>query len=123
MNNLFKEVSAYLLNDNQIDRAINTISIEIAKPLITRFEQEKEGKFGIRGINPECEAYFRFALQFIMLLGWVDDDYEPEFEGLQKLERAQQKAMLKDLIDCCELRIKEVEEMDNERQAEKQTKL
>ena len=57
-----------------------------------------------------------------MLLGWVDDDYEPEFEGLQKLERAQQKAMLKDLIDCCELRIKEVEEMDNERQAEKQTK-
>lgn len=41
MNNLYKEISALLMNDNQHRRAVNTISIEVMKPLTMYWRQQQ----------------------------------------------------------------------------------
>ena len=114
MNNLYKEISAYLLNDNQLNRAIRNICDEIAKPVIALIKHSN-----YKDPTPEDEAYFLYALEFIMMLGWIDDDYEEELEHHEHAKRLFQIERLKELVSCCELRIKEIEEYDNEQRAER----
>lgn len=47
MNNLYKEISALLMNDDQHRRAVNTISIEVMKPLTMYWRQQLQRRENI----------------------------------------------------------------------------
>lgn len=66
MNNLEKEVSAYLLNDTQFERAVNTLLLEILKPVKRAIEQQNwNGGDDWEELNPEIYARWLFILDLL----------------------------------------------------------
>lgn len=64
MNNLQKEVSAYLLNDNDSERALQTLIREILKPLSTLQELHNEEKANYEGnVDASCELLLAIVRQ------------------------------------------------------------
>lgn len=111
MNNLQKEVSSYLLNDNQVERAINTLLIEILKPVERAIEQQNWNS-GADGEKLDPKIHARSLFIFILLrqmngLGIMSTEGIDDEEALKELKELRE--YLEEVKLQAEEQIKEVD--------------